>query len=106
MFNLGAWIPLYIIEVLPVFVIAKKSAHEYAWLAFVPIANFWLLCDMADLEAWFIILWLVPYVDVLFFGVICWRIAENANKSDWIGLERKSGRARRRYGTARRHTCG
>jgi len=79
-------IALYIIETLPVYVIARKSAHEYAWLAFVPIANLWLLCDMADLEMWFLIIWLVPYVNIVFLGVIWWRIAENTNKPGWIGL--------------------
>ena len=86
MANLALWIALYIVEALPVYVIARKSAHEYAWLAFVPIASFWLLCDMADLETWFLILWLVPYVNLVFLFVIWWRIAENTNKPGWIGL--------------------
>ena len=83
---LAQWLIFYLVEFIPVFVIAKKSGHEYAWLAFVPIANLWLLCDMADMEVWFIIILLVPYIDYLFLGVIWWRIAENTNKPGWIGL--------------------
>ena len=86
MFNLIAWIVLYIVETIPVYVIAKKSGHDYAWLAFVPIGNLWLLCDMADLELWFLIIWLVPYINIIFLGFVWWRIAENTNKSGWIGL--------------------
>ncbi len=77
---------LYIIEVIPVYVIAQKSGHEYAWMAFIPIANLWLLCDMADMEVWFLIVWLIPYVNFIFLEVIWWRIAENTNKPGWIGL--------------------
>src|ERR1041385_8639850 len=83
---LALWIGLYIIEVIPIYVIARKSGHEYAWLAFVPIANLWLLCDMADMEVWFLIVWLIPYVNFIFLAIIWWRIAENTNKPGWIGL--------------------
>src|SRR5258708_38451340 len=77
---------LYIIEVIPVYVIAQKSGHEYAWLAFIPFANLWLLCDMADMETWFLIIFLVPFVNVVLLGIIWWRIAENPNKPGPLGL--------------------
>ncbi len=80
------YLVFYIVETVPVYVIAKRCGHEYAWLAFVPLANLWLLCDMADLEMWFLIVWLVPYVNILFLAWIWWRIAENTNKPGYIGL--------------------
>ncbi len=80
------WIAFYLIEVIPFFFIARKCGHEYAWLAFVPIANLWLLCDMADLEPWFLVALLVPGVDIVFMAVIWWKITENTNKPGWIGL--------------------
>src|SRR5512143_3890275 len=86
MMDIAVGILLYVVYTLPVFVIARKSGHEYAWLAFVPLANLWLLCDMADMEIWFLIIWLVPYVNVLLMAVVWWRIAENTNKPGWIGL--------------------
>jgi hypothetical protein len=76
----------YIIYTLPVYVIAKKSGHDYAWLAFVPIGNLWLLCDMADMELWFLIIFLVPYLNIILLGFVWWRIAENTNKPGWLGI--------------------
>ncbi len=84
--DFALFVVFYIIETVPVYVIARKSGHEYAWLAFIPIANLWLLCDMADMEVWFIVLLLVPYLNIIFLGFIWWRIAENTNKPGWIGL--------------------
>ena len=84
--NTALWVLFYIIETLPIFVIARKCEDANAWMAFVPVANLWLLCNMADFEAGFLLVWLVPYVNILFLGIIWWRIAENTNKSGWIGL--------------------
>ena len=79
------WLLLAFVETLPLFIIARKCGHEYAWVAFVPLANLWLMCDLAGLELWFILLLLVPYIDIIFFGVVWWRITENTNKSGWLG---------------------
>ena len=75
-----------IIETLPLFIIARKCGHEYAWCAFVPFANLWLMCDLAELELWYILLLLVPYLNIIFFGLVWWRITENTNKPGWLGL--------------------
>lgn len=79
-------IALYLIETVPIYMIARKCGRQNAWLAFVPIANLWLLCDMAEMEAWFLLILLVPYVNIVFLGFVWWRIAENTNKPGWVGL--------------------
>ena len=77
----------YFLETLPLFLIAQKSEHPYAWLAWVPIANFWLMCDLADVP----IIWLIAII--VFFPVLplaliilWWRISESTNKPGWLGL--------------------
>ena len=80
------WLIFYIVETLPIYVIARKSSHDLAWLGFVPLANLWLLCDMADLGFWYGFMFLLPYVNIIFAGVIWWRISENTNKPGWVGL--------------------
>lgn len=80
------WLVFYLIEFIPVFIIARRCGHENAWLAFVPIANLWLMCDMAEMEPWFLIALLVPGVNIVLMAVIWWKIAENTNKPGWIGL--------------------
>ncbi|HLV81107.1 MAG TPA: DUF5684 domain-containing protein [Chthonomonadaceae bacterium] len=76
----------YILFALPVYIIAKKSEHEYAWLAFVPFANLWLLCDMADKEVWWLLLFFLPIVNLIAYVLIWMAIAENTNKPAWLGL--------------------
>ena len=41
---------------------------------------------MADLEMWFLIVWCVPYLNIVFLAWIWYRIAENTNKPGWLGL--------------------
>ncbi|MGC8668269.1 MAG: DUF5684 domain-containing protein [Chthonomonadales bacterium] len=72
---------------LPLFVIARKCANPFAWLAFIPLANLWLMCDLADRDIYWILLVLLPGVGVILFELIMWpAIAENTNKPAWLGL--------------------
>jgi hypothetical protein len=82
------YLVLYIIYALPLFVIARKSQHPMAWLAFVPLADLWLMCDMADKEIWWILVaLLVPFVGWVLFNIVVWTaIAENTNKPSWLGI--------------------
>ena len=82
LFDLG----LYLVYTISVFVIAQKSGHEYAWLAFIPVANLWLLCDMADVGCLWALLMLVPGLNILFYAFLWMRIAENTNKPPWLGI--------------------
>lgn len=84
--QLALVIGFYLIETVPVFIIAQKSGNPLAWFAFIPILNLWLLCDMADMEMWFLIIWCVPYLNILFLAWVWYRIAENTNKPGWLGL--------------------
>jgi hypothetical protein len=71
---------------LPLYIIAQKSGHEYAWVAFVPIADFWLMCDLADVNILIGVLYLVPYLNVLVHMYLWSRLAENTNKSPLWGV--------------------
>lgn len=90
--NVKWWLTLliHVVSSIPIFMIAYKSGHEWSWVAFVPIANFWLMCDMADLSPWWILLGLMPFVGeiamLLLYAVLWMRLSENTNKSPWLGL--------------------
>ena len=78
---------LYVIYTLPLFLIAWKSEHPLSWLAFVPLGNLWLMCDMTDLPLVYILWVVVPIVGVsIFQGVVWWNLSENTNKPGWLGL--------------------
>lgn len=56
---------IHLVSSIPVFMIAYKSGHESSWLAFVPIANFWLMCDKADLSPWWMLVGLLGDIPML-----------------------------------------
>ena len=88
--NDGPSLPLlfvfYIIYQLPLFLIAQKGGHEMAWLAFVPIGNLWLMCDMVDANPALILLMVLPGINLCFYIYLWWQIAEYANKPGILGV--------------------
>jgi len=66
--------------------IAQKLDVPYAWLAFVPLASLWPFVASAGKPGWWILLFLVPIVNV-FVGIYLWMcITENLGKNKWLGL--------------------
>jgi hypothetical protein len=73
--------------------IAKKTSQTPAWLAWIPIANLFLMCKIAALPYWWlfgILLGFIPYVGWLLSsalsGYIWYRIALARNKPGWVGI--------------------
>ena len=67
----------------PFFVIATRLGHATPWFAFIPILNFVLLVQLADLEMWWVI------VCIICFPVYIWpimKICEKIGKPSWIGI--------------------
>ena len=54
--------------------VAVKAGSDNAWFAFIPIANFFLLCEISGNPTWWILLCFVPYA-----GIFVWMAL-------WIGL--------------------
>ncbi|MBU1122686.1 MAG: DUF5684 domain-containing protein [Candidatus Omnitrophota bacterium] len=84
-----AWlIPIftYVYSALTLQIIAKKTNTENSWLAWIPIASLYLVCEIADRPAWWMLLLFLPYVNIIIF-IILWKdIAKARGKSGWLGL--------------------
>jgi uncharacterized protein DUF5684 len=66
--------------------IANKTNTANAWLAWIPIANIFLMLSVAKKPMWWFLLFLVPLVNIV-FGVIVWMaIAEARGKPNWWGI--------------------
>lgn len=86
----------YVYTALCLYFIAKKTATSPEWLAWIPIANLFLMCKIAKLSYW----WLlgifglfIPIVNILanfywigLFVFMWYKIAEARNKPGWIGI--------------------
>lgn len=84
---------LYVYSAVALMFIAKKTKTKNGWLAFIPIANFYLMTQMADKPAWWtlaILLGFIPFVGglaVTAVGIyLFWVIAEKIHKPGWWSL--------------------
>ncbi len=84
---------LYIYFAVALMTIAKKTKTPNGWLAFIPIANVYLMTQIAGLPAWYTLAILLPIIPIV--GAIAmmvamvyfwWKIAEAIKKPGWWGL--------------------
>ena len=84
----------YVYTALVLMSIAKKTKQEKSWLAWIPIANLYLMTKIASAPWWITIILLVS-IFIPFIGIIIvlgisvwlwWKIAEVRGKPGWWGL--------------------
>jgi hypothetical protein len=64
------------------YVIAKKcGCNDTAFLAFIPVVNMFLLCQMAKKPGWWFVLLLIPFVSIIFYAILWIEAAKNAGHS-------------------------
>lgn len=66
--------------------IADRLNVENSWLAWVPIANAYVLCKCAGKPGWWLVLWLIPLVGIYFVAVVWINICNRLGKSPWLLL--------------------
>jgi ABC-type Na+ efflux pump permease subunit len=76
----------YVYMALALSTIAKKTNTENPWLAWIPIINIVLMLNIAKKPLWWIILCLVPFVNIVIFILVWMGIAEARNKPNWWGI--------------------
>lgn len=76
----------YVYTSLALQTIANKTNTANAWLAWIPIANVFLMLQIAKKPIWWIILCLIPLVNIIILIVIWMGIAEARGKPSWWGI--------------------
>lgn len=66
--------------------IAQKTNTANAWLAWIPIANIILMLNIAKKPIWWIILFLIPIVNIIIAILVWMGIAEARGKPNWWGI--------------------
>ena len=77
---------VYALFCFPLQVIAGKTGTPNGWFAWIPILNVVLLCKIAKKPIWWLILMLVPLINIAIIVIIWMKIAEKLGKPGWIGL--------------------
>jgi len=77
---------VYVYIALAVQTIAQKTNTENPWMAWIPIVNIVLLLNIAKKPVWWIILFLIPLVNIVIAILVWMGVAEARNKPNWWGI--------------------
>lgn len=80
------WVAVYIWMALCLYTIAKKTNTPNEWLAWIPIANIYLMCKVAGKPGWWTILFFIPLVNIVFAIIVWMAIAEVRHQPSWLGI--------------------
>ncbi len=86
LFSVIVFIAFYVYMSYSLQVIADKTNIENSWLAWIPIANLYLLCKIADKPGWWTVLFFIPLVNIVIFIIVGMKIAELRGKPSWVGI--------------------
>jgi hypothetical protein len=67
-------------------ILAKRLGHTNAWLSWIPIANWYLMTQMARQPWWWMLGFLIPFVNFFVFGFLWSEIGKRLGKPWWLGL--------------------
>src|SRR3984893_9770999 len=77
---------VYVYMALALQTIARKTNTKNDWLAWIPIANMVLLLEIARKPLWWLLLLVIPLVNVVISIVVWVAVAEARGKPSWWGL--------------------
>ena len=86
----GIWLVIgiatYVWMALCLQIIARKTATPNTWLAWIPIANIYLMCKVAGKPGWWTVLFFIPIANIVFAILVWMKIAEARNQPGWLGI--------------------
>jgi hypothetical protein len=80
------WLIIYVYYAICLMVIANKTGTHNSWLAWIPIANIYLMCKVAGKPGWWVILFFIPFVNIVIAIIVWMKIAEARKKPGWLGI--------------------
>ena len=79
-------VALYVFFSYCLLVIARKTDTDGGWMAWVPVLQLYLMCKVAGLPGWTVLLMLVPIVNLVFMIYLMMKVAEATQKPGWVGV--------------------
>ena len=86
MFVVVLGLGFYVYMALALQTIATKTGTANDWLAWIPIANLFLMLSVAKKPMWWFILFLIPLVGAVMAIIVWMAIAEARGKPNWWGI--------------------
>jgi hypothetical protein len=66
--------------------LAKKTNTPNAWFAWIPILNMVLLVQISKKPMWWIVLFFVPFANIVAAVMVWMAVAEAVKKPNWLGI--------------------
>ena len=66
--------------------VADKTGTRDSWLAWIPIINWVLVLRIARRPLWWILLMLIPILNIVIGVILAMTICERRGKPAWLGL--------------------
>lgn len=79
-------VAMYVYFALALQTIATKTNTPNGWLAWIPIANLILMLNIGKKPIWWIILMLIPLVNIVVAIIVWMAVAEARGKPSWWGI--------------------
>lgn len=79
-------IAFYVFYAICLMKIANRTNTANAWFAWIPILNAVLMLQVAKKPIWWIILFLIPFVNVVMMIIVWMGVAKAVNKPEWLGI--------------------
>ena len=76
----------YVYMALALQTIATKTKTENPWLAWIPVVNLVLMLNIGRKPLWWILLMLIPVVNIVVAIIVWMAIAEARGKPGWWGI--------------------
>ena len=86
MFVVVLGLGMYIYMALALQTIATKTGTANEWLAWIPIANLFLMLNVAKKPMWWFLLFLIPLVNLVIAIMVWMAVAEARGKPNWWGI--------------------
>jgi hypothetical protein len=86
LFALVVGLALYVYMALALQTIATKTGTPNAWLAWIPIANLFLMLTIAKKPLWWFLLCFIPLVNLAIVIIVWMAVAEARGKPNWWGI--------------------
>ena len=86
-YGCGAGLVTYAVVAWSLMTIARKTGHsDNAWWAWVPVLNALLALQIAGRPWWWVLLLLIPCVDLVFAAILLMDLAARRGKPAFLGL--------------------
>jgi len=86
LFMLVLFLVFYVFYAICLMKIAKRTGTANGWFAWIPILNVILMLQIAKKPIWWIILFIIPFANIIVMILVWMGIAKELKKPDWLGV--------------------